>query len=91
MIDKLEAISHFLTGKLWWMGQEQGFRVMGVNIKITPGGMLGVVKAFTAEGPKVLFINAPDLEHLYRELQHLDEAGNNRWKEDKFALDRMGT
>jgi len=53
--------------------------------------LLGILKVVTAEGPKVAFIQAEDLEKLYRELQRCEGFDQVRWKPDKFALDKRRT
>ena len=90
-LDKLSAMTGFLKQGLWFLGQTQGFRIMGLNIKVEPGGLLGILKVVTAEGPKVAFIQAEDLEKLYRELQRCEDFDQVRWKPDKFALDKRRT
>ena len=88
MSDKLLAFDDLCRGKLWFQGMDQGLRIMGVSIKVEAKGYLVVVKAITAEGPKVAFIGCGTMERVYRELQAIDSLPPDKWRQDKFALDK---
>jgi len=88
VVDKMQAFDDFRKGKLWFLGMEQGLRVVGVTIKVEPGGYLVVIKAITAEGPKIAFVGCGSLEQVYREIQGIDSLPLNKWREDKYALDK---
>lgn len=91
MAGKLELFDDLCRGPLWFSGQEEGFRLVGASLKIEPTGYLVILRAITAEGPRVAFVGAGTLEQVYRALKDLNSLPLEKWKVDRFALDKMGT
>lgn len=87
-LDKLRVVEDFFAQGLWLIDVEKGPRIIGMSIKVSPSGMLAVVKAVSSEGPMVTFVGAPTLEGLYRKLQTTLASNAVKWRPDQFALDR---
>lgn len=88
MVDKMLAFDDLCRTNLWLQGMDQGLRIMGVTIKVESTGYLVVVKAISAEGPKVAFVGCKGIEQVYRELQQVASLPPKKWREDVFALDK---
>lgn len=91
MADKLQLFDDFCRGPLWLMGAGTGSRIMGVSLKVEPTGYLLIIRAVTAEGPKVAFVGCATMEKVYRRLKDIDSLPLSKWKEDRYAFDRSGT
>lgn len=91
MSDKLLVLEEFFAQKIWFLELGMGIRVHGCSIKVEPQGYLLVIRARSAEGPKVAFVGKSTLDGLRRHLLGLDGTDTLKWRDDQFALDRMQT
>ena len=90
MTDKLLVLEEFYAQKIWFLKLEDGKRIYGASIKVEPSGYLLVLKARSAEGPQVAFIGGGTLDGLRKKLLAFGGDNQPRWRQDKFALDRLG-
>ena len=89
-LDKLQVLEEFLARGMWFLELGEGVRVSGATIKVEPSGYLLVLKARSAEGPKVAFVGAGTLDGMRRKLVSGAQQGTLAWRVDQFALDRLG-
>lgn len=87
-MEKIQHLSYTLKQRLWLSDLGGDARVTGVSVKVSPSGLLMVIKAVSAEGPKVAFVGASDFGDLLQKGNDLCNGGQLRWKEDRFALDK---
>lgn len=85
---KLEVLEEWFRYKLWDANLGETRRLAGLNIKVTPGGCLVVVKAVSGQGPEVAFYQAPSLDAIRRLLSNGAAAETLRWRPDQFVLDK---
>lgn len=87
-LDKLVTLDEFFQQKVWFLDFGPTIRLVGVTIKVEPTGYLAILRAITAEGPKVAFLGKKGLDKLRTAL--LDESGRDaiRWRDDKYKLDK---
>ena len=87
-LDKLKVLEDWLLGGVWFEDLGTEFRLVGITIKIQPGGHLAILKAVTAEGPRVAFLQLRDIDRLRTLLRDAGGRDCLRWREDKYKLDK---
>lgn len=89
-LDKLMVLEDFLRQGVWFLDWLGGARLTGITIKVEPAGKLVILKAITAEGPKVAFVGAGTLDAFRRKVTNREERESINWRVDQFALDNLG-
>lgn len=81
-------LGEWFAQKAWFVEWSNGYRCTGITIKVDPGGVLGVVKAISAEGPMVAFVGAPTIDSLWRKLRDGGVRSGLKWRPDQYRLDK---
>lgn len=87
-LDKLQVLEDWLTQGVWFEDFGTEIRLVGITIKVQPGGHLAVLRGITSEGPKVAFLQVAQIDRIRTMLRDGGSNGCVRWREDKFALDK---
>lgn len=81
-------LGEYFSNKVWFTDFPGAVRLVGISIKVEPGGCLGVLKAVSAEGPKVAFLGASSIDSLWRKLRDPSGRAALQWREDKYRFDK---
>ncbi len=87
---KIRTLEDFYARAVWFLEFETGARVSGLTIKCEPTGYLAIIKAITAEGPKVAFLGARTLDKIRTVLSSPEGREKLKWRVDQYTLDRIG-
>lgn len=75
---------NYLEHNVLLEGFAEKIRVYEVHIKVQPGTLFAIIKAVSAEGPKVAFTGGGSLPALSRAIQERIKAYPDKWRDDQF-------
>ena len=85
---KFDVLEEFYARKVWFLDIGDGKRMSGLTIKCEPTGYLAILKAISAEGPKVAFLGANTLDKIRTVLCSPKGLAELKWRDDQYRLDR---
>ena len=82
-------MEEILQYKVWFYEFGEPIRLTGISIKLDAQGLLCILRARTAEGPKVAFVGARGFWALVIKLRDPKAREAISWRFDAYALDNL--